>query len=151
MIRIVCIGKPHDTWVKAGIERYQTRLKKPFDIEWVLLPASAKNGPEARKIESEAIAKRLGGDSFVILLDEVGTSLSSPQLAQKIELQLNHSKPICFIIGGAYGVDETLRQRADLVWSLSALVFPHRMVRLILAEQLYRAQEIIAGHPYHHI
>lgn len=151
MMRIICIGKKHESWVLDGIERYQMRLKKPFEIEWVLLPASAKNGPEARKTESETIAARLGSDSFVVLLDEVGASPSSPELAHQLEMQLNHSKPICFVIGGAYGVDEMLRRRADLVWSLSKLVFPHQLVRLLLTEQLYRAQEITAGRPYHHV
>lgn len=76
--------------------------------------------------------------------------MDSPALAQRIDTALSRAASIVFIIGGAYGVDDTIMSRAQLVWSLSALVFPHQLVRLILTEQLYRAQQISAGGPYHH-
>lgn len=151
MIRILAIGKKHEDWVRAGIERYEKRLKKPFDTEWVLLAHSALGGLMARQNESEAILSRLDEQDYVVLLDEIGTSIDSPGLADRLEAATVKSRRIVVIIGGAYGVDETVRKRANFIWSLSPLVFPHQLVRLILAEQLYRAQEIIAGHPYHHI
>ncbi len=150
MIRIVAIGKKHESWIVDGLERYQKRLKKPFDVEWVLLPHSTKNGSQAREIESEAILARLKDDEFVVLLDERGKLLDSPTLSDALLTQLERSRPMTIVIGGAYGVNDTLQTRADLVWALSPLVFPHQLVRLVLTEQLYRAQEIAAGNPYHH-
>lgn len=150
MIRIVVVGKKHETWVAEGIERYQKRLKKPFELEWVLLPHLTKNGPEARQNESEAILSRLRPADFVILLDERGILLDSPGLSDRLLVPLERSRPVTIVIGGAYGVDSHIHARADMVWSLSPLVFPHQLVRLMLVEQLYRAQEIAAGNPYHH-
>ena len=150
MIRLLAIGKKHESWVSEGIERYGKRLVKPWNTEWVLLPHSSLEGIRAREEESERILSRLKPDDFVVLLDERGKMLDSPALSHVIQLQLDMSRPIVCIIGGAYGVNDTLTARADLVWSLSPLVFPHQLVRLILAEQIYRSQEITANHPYHH-
>ena len=86
-----------------------------------------------------------------MLLDERGQNVDSPALASRLQGAFDSSKQVAVIIGGAYGVDDRVRQRADFVWSLSKLVFPHQLVRLILAEQLYRAQEIAGGRPYHHV
>jgi 23S rRNA (pseudouridine1915-N3)-methyltransferase len=150
-LRIIAIGKKHERWVAEGIARYEKRLKKPFDYEWVFLPHSSRDGLAARQEESERILQRLSDDDYVVLLDERGKLLDSPGLAQLLLTPLQSSRRVTVIIGGAYGVDETVHQRAHTVWSLSPLVFPHQLVRLILAEQLYRAQEISAGNPYHHV
>lgn len=150
MIRILAVGKKHESWVSEGIERYEKRLVKPWNTEWVLLPHSSLEGDRAREEESERILSRVKSDEFVILLDERGKMLDSPALSRMVQTQLDMSKPIVCIIGGAYGVSDALTDRADLVWSLSTLVFPHQLVRLIFVEQLYRAQEIAVGHPYHH-
>lgn len=149
MITIIAIGKKHEPWAKDGLERYQKRLRAPFDVEWALLPHSTKQATEARQNESERILARLKPSDYVVLLDETGTNLSSPALSNLLAQQFSHGS-VTIIIGGAYGVSEELRARADFVWSLSKLVFPHQLVRLILAEQLYRAQSIAAGSPYHH-
>lgn len=150
MIRLIAIGKRHESWVSEGVYAYEKRLQKPWNCEWVLLPHSSLEGVRAREEESERILSRLGSDDFVVLLDERGKLLDSPALSRTIHDQLERSRPVVCIIGGAYGVNDALTARADLVWSLSPLVFPHQLVRLILAEQLYRAQEIAMGHPYHH-
>lgn len=149
-IRVLAVGKKHETWVEDGIRRYETRLKRPFNVEWVLLPHSAREGLTARQEESERLLSRVKPDDFVVLMDERGTLLDSPAFSKKVLEPLESSRPVVIIIGGAYGVDATVHARADIVWSLSPLVFPHQLVRLLLAEQLYRAQEIAAGHPYHH-
>ena len=149
-LRVVAIGKKHEVWVSEGIERYQKRLRKPFILEWVYLPHSSREGLSARQDESERILLRLKESDFVVLLDEKGKIINSPALASLLELPLNSSRSVVIIIGGAYGVDQSVHDRADFVWSLSLLVFPHQLVRLLLAEQLYRAQEIAAGNPYHH-
>ena len=149
-IRIIAVGKKHESWVAEGITRYETRLKKPFDTEWVLLPHSSREGDAARKDESERLLQRLKHDDFVVLLDEKGKLCDSPALSKLLEGQLGSSRLVTVIIGGAYGVDSGVHVRADYVWSLSPLVFPHQLVRLMLAEQLYRAQEIASGGSYHH-
>lgn len=149
-IRILAVGKKHEAWVEDGIRRYEMRLKRPFTVEWVLLPHSAREGLAARQEESERLLSRMKADDFVVLLDERGKLFDSPALSKLLLAPLEQSRQVVLIIGGAYGVDDSVHQRADVVWSLSPLVFPHQLVRLLLAEQLYRAQEIAAGHPYHH-
>jgi 23S rRNA (pseudouridine1915-N3)-methyltransferase len=149
-VTILAIGKKHEDWVDQGIERYQKRLKAPFNVTWILLPHSTLEGPAARQEESGRIAERLPERSYVVLLDERGTELDSISLSERFESQFSHSSSITVIIGGAYGVTDELRTRADFIWSLSPLVFPHQLVRLILIEQLYRMQTIALGGAYHH-
>ncbi|NTW61672.1 23S rRNA (pseudouridine(1915)-N(3))-methyltransferase RlmH [Candidatus Saccharibacteria bacterium] len=149
-IRIIAIGKKHETWVSEGISRYQERLKKPFMVEWVFLPHSSNDGLKARQDESGRILNRLNDDDFVVLLDERGQNVDSIELSKLLKLPLDKSKSVVIVIGGAYGVDDNLTDRANFVWSLSNLVFPHQLVRLILVEQIYRVQEIAANRPYHH-
>lgn len=149
MITVVAIGKKHETWLVEGIERYEKRLKVPFSTKWVFLGSSSQKGPIASKEESENIINTLKPDDFVVLLDERGDMYTSPAFSQKIVYPLEQSKHVVMVIGGAYGVDEKVRQRANMTWSLSPLVFPHQLIRLILVEQLYRAQAIHYGFPYH--
>lgn len=151
MLRIIAIGKKHESWIDDGVRRYQKRLNGAWRVEWMLLPHSAADASRARLEESKAILAKLDPRDFVVLLDERGTSLDSPTLSRRLEQVIDASRPICIVIGGAYGVSEALMQRADLTWSLSPLVFPHQLVRLILIEQLYRAQQIAVGSPYHHM
>jgi 23S rRNA (pseudouridine1915-N3)-methyltransferase len=150
-IRILAIGKRHDLWVDGGIARYEKRLRKPFDASWLLLPHSSREGDAARSEESDRVLGKFGAGEFVVLLDERGTNVDSPRLARTLQSAFDAGRQVSLVIGGAYGVDDRVRQRADFVWSLSQLVFPHQLVRLIVAEQLYRAQEIAGGRPYHHV
>ncbi len=150
-IRVLAVGRKHEDWVSDGIDRYEKRLKKPFECSWQFIPHSAREGDSARAEESERLLARTAGTrDYVILLDERGTSLDSPAFSRVLSGVLDASRPVTLIIGGAYGVDETVHRRADLVFSLSKLVFPHQLVRLILAEQVYRAQEIAGRRSYHH-
>lgn len=150
MIRILAIGKKHEAWIEASITRYQTRLRAPWDVQWELLPHSSRDGDQARQEESERLLARIESDEYVILLDETGILRDSPTLATYLDRLFTESRSIVVIIGGAYGVDDQLMNRANLTLSLSPLVFPHQLVRLILIEQLYRAQEITRGSGYHH-
>lgn len=147
---IIAIGKKHEDWVQEGIARYEKRLRAPFSVEWVLLPHSSFEGMRARQEESERILSKLKPTDTVVLLDERGKELTSPALSDYLNQAFVQSQSIVMIIGGAYGVDDSISQRANLVWSLSPLVFPHQLVRLILMEQLYRAQQIAIGSAYHH-
>lgn len=149
-IRILAVGKKHEPWVLDGIDRYEKRLKRPFDSSWVLLPHSAREGNDARQEESERLLSCIVTDEYVVLLDERGKMFDSPGLSRLLLQPLESSRAVTIIIGGAYGVTDAVHARADVVWSLSPLVFPHQLVRLILTEQLYRAQAIASNSPYHH-
>lgn len=146
-MKIVCItvGKKHDKDFVDAIERYEKRLKKFCDFEWRYIPSSTVD------VESSAIERAIKPDDFVILLDENGAAVTNQELANKLEeLQNNSIKRVVIIIGGAYGVNYQLIQRSSITYSLSNLVFPHQLVRLILVEQLYRSYSILAGSGYHH-
>ena len=149
-LHILAIGKKHESWVSEGIERYQKRLKAPFLAEWILVAHSSLDGLRARQDESERILSRLDAYDFIILLDERGKELDSPTFSEVLKEELDRSRKVLIIIGGAFGVTDALRDKANLVWSLSPLVFPHQLVRLVLVEQLYRAQQITLGGSYHH-
>lgn len=149
-LHIIAVGKKHESWVQEGIERYQKRLKAPFNVEWILLPHSSLDGLSAREEESQRILSRLDAYTYVVLLDERGKLVDSPAFSKLLETQLDNSQKVVLVIGGAYGVTEEVRTRASFTLSLSPLVFPHQLVRLTLIEQIYRAQEIARGGAYHH-
>ena len=143
MIHIIAGGRKHLDWVNIAVSEYQKRLKKPFNIEWELI--------EEEKLNQYLAKWPFSGQQYVILLDERGRNLSSPELSGILSQQFVNSREVVIIIGGAFGVSEEIRQKSNLVWSLSRLVFPHQLVRAILAEQVYRAQEIWNGGKYHHM
>ncbi|MDO4868229.1 MAG: 23S rRNA (pseudouridine(1915)-N(3))-methyltransferase RlmH [bacterium] len=149
-MNIIAIGKKHEKWVLNGIELFEKRLKKPFNLSWEILPHSNFAEEKAREEETQRILAKIKPSDFVILLDERGKNISSPELAEMLSNGFVNSQNFVIVIGGAFGVSEELRQRANFVWSLSKLVFPHQIVRLILVEQIYRAQEISSGGKYHH-
>jgi 23S rRNA (pseudouridine1915-N3)-methyltransferase len=154
-IHLWSIGKSHEPYVKAGIEDFTARLSRYFPAQWHLIPspknAATLSETDLKKKEAETILELLKKDDYLVLLDERGQSLSSEGLATFLQSRANEStKTLIFLIGGAYGVDETIMKRANYKWSLSKLVFPHQLVRLILAEQLYRACTILRNEKYHH-
>ena len=154
-IQFWSIGKPHEAYVKAGVEDFTKRLTTYFPADWLILSppknAGSLSETELKKAESALVLQTLQKDDILILLDERGKNLSSPELAQWIQQKANGSaKKLVFLIGGAFGVDEAVMKRADFTWSLSRLVFPHMLVRLILSEQVYRACTILRNEKYHH-
>jgi len=156
-MKIQCwsIGKNNESYVKEGIEDFTNRISKYFSVEWNIIPTPKNAGMlsemDLKKKEGETILEWLKKDDYLILLDERGRSLTSEGLAELIQSRANESvKTIVFLIGGIYGVDEAVFKRANFQWSLSKLVFPHQLVRLILAEQLYRACTILRNEKYHH-
>lgn len=149
-IRIITVGKRHEAWVADGIDRFAKRLKKPYDLAFKFVPHTTAGEQRSRDEGSAAIMKQLRPTDHVMLLDERGRNFSSPQLAGHLQQLFDRSHNIALVVGGAYGVNDQLRARADTMWSLSNLVFPHQLVRLMVTEQVYRAQEISAGRPYHH-
>ena len=149
------IGKQNESYVKEGVEDFTNRISRYFPCEWKLVPppknAAAMNDVDQKEAESKILLDSLDPVDYMVLLDERGKMLTSPALAKLIEERaVNGARRIHFVIGGAFGVTEDVRKRADLVWQLSQLVFPHQLVRLILAEQIYRACSILKNEKYHH-
>ena len=142
MIKIIAGGKKNTPEYESLILEYQKRVKKPFDLTFTFY--------EEEKLITFLEKWNFKSDEFIILTDERGTNLSSPDFSTILEKQFNNSKNVTIIIGGAYGVSVTIRQKANLIWSFSNLVFPHQLARLIVSEQIYRAYEIARNGKYHH-
>ncbi|MEI9807894.1 MAG: 23S rRNA (pseudouridine(1915)-N(3))-methyltransferase RlmH [Bacteroidota bacterium] len=154
-IQFWAIGKNNEPYVKTGVEEFTGRIGKYFKVEWVIIPVPKNAGTlsetDLKKKEKEAILGLLGKDDYLVALDERGKQLSSKKMADFIQARANEStKKMVFLIGGAFGLDDAVLQRANYQWSLSELTFPHQLVRLILAEQVYRACSIIRNEKYHH-
>lgn len=149
------IGKVHEEYVKQGIEMFTKRISNYFPVEWIIIPVLKNAGslePEQLKVkEGELILSGLSKDDYLVLLDERGKTFTSEAFSKFIVQRTNEStKNLVFLIGGAYGVSNEVMKRANHTWSLSPLVFPHQLVRLILAEQVYRACSIMRNEKYHH-
>ena len=149
------VGKAHEGYVKEGIEDFTKRISKYFPVQWNLIPVPKNAGMlseiDLKKREAETILNFLKEDDYLIALDERGKSLTSEGLAQFIQQRANESrKQLVFLIGGAFGIDEKVLKAAKHKWSLSDLTFPHQLVRLLLAEQVYRACTILQNEKYHH-
>ncbi len=149
------IGKNNEAYIKTGVEEFTSRISKYYKVEWTIIPMPKNSGmmseTDLKKKEGEMILKWLNKDDYLIALDERGKQLTSESLANFIQKRNNENvKSLVFLIGGAFGMDEAVLKRADFKWSLSQLVFPHQLVRLILAEQVYRACTILRNEKYHH-
>ena len=154
-ITLCSIGKPHDAHLKQAIEDFTKRITNYFPVEWQVIPPPKNAGIlselDLKKAEANSFLQSLSKDDFLILLDERGKNISSPDVANLLQQRANEStKRIVFLIGGAFGVDDQIFSRANFTWSLSKLVFPHMIVRLVLAEQVYRACSILRNEKYHH-
>ncbi len=149
-IRVLSVGKSHEPLLVAAISTYEQRLR-PIKLDWVLLPPKSEATiAETIASESHSILQSLKPAEYVYLLDERGMSQTSEQFSQTLYDILSSYKDVGFVIGGAYGVSDAVRSRANGVLSLSKMVFPHQLVRLLLVEQLYRAASIHGGTKYHH-
>ena len=149
------IGKAHEDYVNAGINLFTKRITHYYPVEWKIIPSpkntASLSPPHLKKEEGTAIIHLLTPDDYLVLLDEQGKQYSSEQLAAFIQSKAdNATRNLVFLIGGAYGVSDAVKKRAGTTWSLSNLVFPHQLVRLILAEQVYRACTIQRNEKYHH-
>lgn len=149
------IGKTNEIYVKEGINDFTKRISRYFPIEWNIIPVPKNAGMlsemDLKKKEAETILQWLRPEDYLVALDERGKQLSSEGLAKFIQTRSNESvKNIVFLIGGAFGLEDQILAKAKFTWSLSQLTFPHQLVRLILAEQIYRACTIIRNEKYHH-
>ncbi len=149
------IGKSNESHVAEGIEMFTKRLQNYYPASWHIISCPKNAGKlsekELKNKEGSLIIDQLKKEDYLVLLDERGKQISSLQLADFLQKRANESeKNIVFLIGGAFGVSDSVLTRADFTWSLSALVFPHQIVRLLLAEQVYRACTINRNEKYHH-
>ena len=154
-LTLAAIGKAHEAYVKNGVDDFTKRITHYYPVSWHIIPAPRNAGvlseAELRKKEGDLVMDWLKKDDFLIILDERGRQLNSEAVASLIQTRANNStRQLVFLIGGAFVLDEAVLKRADFTWSLSQLVFPHQLVRLIIAEQLYRACTIIRHEKYHH-
>lgn len=142
MIKIIAGGKKNSGWALGAISEYEKRLRKPFDVSWEFV--------EEEKLIKKLEAWPFDGLDFVICCDERGKNIASEDFAEKLEQGFLNGKNVVILIGGAYGFNDSIREKADFVWSFSKLVFPHALTRVMATEQIYRAMQILAGKPYHH-
>jgi len=154
-IQLWSIGKEHDPYVKPGIVDFTKRISRYYPVEWSIIPAPKNagllSGTDLKKKEGATVLEGLQKDDWLVALDEKGKQLSSEGLSRLIQARANESvKSLVFLIGGAFGLDESVLKRANHQWSLSELTFPHQLVRLLLAEQVYRACTILRNEKYHH-
>jgi len=152
-IHILAVGQKMPAWVSHGYDEFIKRLPKEFTPLLKEIPPGrrSKSSDPKRAIEeeSERILQALPKDCLVVALDERGKSWSTRQLAEKMADWTGSGRDVALIVGGADGLSQAVKQRADMKWSLSALTLPHALVRVVLAEQLYRAWTIMTNHPYH--
>ena len=140
-------------WIAAGFEEYARRMPRTLPLRLVEIRPEPRGAatPVARLMEAEAkrIRAALPADCVTVVLDERGRACTTRELAQRLEQWQAESRDLAFIVGGADGLDPALRSDAHSLWSLSPLTLPHGLVRVIVAEQLYRAVSILGNHPYH--
>ncbi len=150
-IVILSVGKQPEPAIQVLIDDYQKRLSSDYQLQWQYLGASkSSDALRCRNEESDNILKQITTTDQIVLLDERGEQKDNKAFAEVFERLASTQGRLVFVIGGAYGVNEVLRQRANFGWSLSKLVFPHRLIRLVLIEQLYRTAMVVKNHPYHH-
>jgi 23S rRNA (pseudouridine1915-N3)-methyltransferase len=152
-LRVIAIGTKMPAWVEQGCAEYCKRLPRELQLEWLELPLGPRNKTStpqrAIAAENDAMLAKIPADNWVVALDLPGKPWSTPQLAVELGNWQLAGRGVCLLIGGPDGLGEGARQRADQSWSLSPLTLPHALVRVLLAEQLYRAWSLNQGHPYH--
>lgn len=152
-IRFLTVGQKMPAWVEAGYQEYAKRFPKDCSLDLVEVAAAkrAKNADIPRIIakEGEALLAQIKTSDWVIALDVKGKGFSTPQLAEQLSHWQQHHPQVVLLVGGPEGLSDECLARANQKWSLSALTFPHPMVRVIVAESLYRAWSVTVNHPYH--
>jgi 23S rRNA (pseudouridine1915-N3)-methyltransferase len=142
-VRILAVGTRMPEWVTTAYEDYTRRMRKEMRVDLEEVPVG-----RAKADEEKRLLERIG-DDYLVALDERGKSLTTLQLARWLSERQQDGRDLTFVIGGPEGLGPGILVKASLRWSLSALTFPHAMVRVILAEQLYRAHSVLQNHPYH--
>jgi 23S rRNA (pseudouridine1915-N3)-methyltransferase len=152
-VRLIAVGNKMPKWVAEGYDEYSKRLPKDFALELVEIPMSPRGKntdiPKAIRKEGDAMLEVISSGDKVIAMEVLGKEWSTEQLSDQTEQWRMDGYNVSLLVGGPDGLDPRCTARADQVWSLSRLTLPHPMVRVILAEQIYRAWTLMNNHPYH--
>jgi len=152
-IHLLAIGKKMPDWINSGFNEYARRLKSTMPLNLVEIATTRKSNSQDSKIvireEGEKLLAAIPDNSWVVALDEHGKQWDSKGLANQLQKWADHSSQITLMIGGADGLDQACLDHADQTWSLSPLTLPHALVRVVVAEQIYRAWSLNNNHPYH--
>lgn len=152
-ISLLAVGTRLPAWIGDGFETYRKRMPPHIQLELQEVPAGSRGSRDGARAasaeEAERILRRVDGSDLLIALDERGREWNTMELARELEKWLAEHRHVVLAVGGADGLDQCCRDRADRLWSLSRLTLPHGMVRVVVAEQIYRAWTVLAGHPYH--
>ena len=149
---ILAVGHKLPDWVAKGCTEYIKRMPRELPLSVVEIkpePRGSKTREQLLAAEKTRLQAALSGFNRIVVLDERGADLTTVKLAQRLEDWMREGGDTAFIIGGADGIDEELKQRSDAMIRLSSLTLPHAMARLVLCEQLYRAVSVVKNHPYH--
>lgn len=152
-LTLITVGTRMPAWVEAGVAEYQKRLPRDFELKLVEVPLAQRtkttNLAQAIEKEGEACLRAIPAGDFVVTLDVKGRPLSTEALATKVGELRDVGRHLSLLVGGPDGLAPACLARGDASWSLSALTFPHPLVRIIVAEQLYRVWSLLNNHPYH--
>ena len=151
-INLIAIGKKMPDWISHGIEHYKKQLPKNYNFTITALESQNRKSISAentKNLEEKLILDAASGSTLLIAFDELGKQQSSKELSKSIEKWQLEGESVAMIIGGADGLSSELKQKCNLIWSLSNLTLTHSMARLLLVEQLYRGHSLITNHPYH--
>jgi len=153
LLRVIAVGTRMPAWVDAATDDFSRRMPPDLRIDWKPVKAETRTGggsaPQWKAREARRIREALPEGARLVLLDEHGSDLDSTRLAARLAAWQRDAQPVALVIGGPDGLDDSLRQEATETLRLSSLTLPHALVRVLLAEQLYRAWSINSGHPYH--
>lgn len=150
-IRLLCVGQLKTSWIREGCSEYRKRLSSLAFLDIEEFPASRENRPERQvREESERLLEAFGGEDVLVVLDERGKEMTTEQFSEFLGEKRDHGLSISFAVGGAYGLDDRVRERAHVVFKLSSMTLPHELCRLLFLEQLYRALNMLKGGKYHH-
>ena len=151
-INLIAIGKKMPDWISHGIEHYKKQLPKNYNFTITTLESQNRKSISAentKNLEEKLILDAASGSTLLIAFDELGKQQSSKELSKSIEKWQLEGESVAMIIGGADGLSSELKQKCNLIWSLSNLTLTHSMARLLLVEQLYRGHSLMTNHPYH--
>jgi 23S rRNA (pseudouridine1915-N3)-methyltransferase len=151
--RLIAAGTRLPDWVNSGFQEYQKRLRVPLALELHEIPVATRRAGEnperAIRREGADMLAALGKNDYVVALEITAKAMNTEQLSAWLAERMKDGRTLALLVGGPDGLSPQCRERADQSWSLSPLTLPHGLVRVVVAEQLYRATSLLAGHPYH--